>query len=166
MRSERLAHRACEIIARSRPALLAVFLFIGTGCGESTLFDVNRGNPVNIQLLLNPAFLEPAAPGAQLEVAARLTGSDRAPVEAWPVVWRPSSASDLVTAPQGLVSADTTYTDGDGVAEVTWILGEVPGTYQLEVRAGGTVRAEQGGTSPISPRPGPDLTITVSQHEE
>lgn len=164
MSSRRFAHRACEIITRSRLVLLAVFLLAGTGCGESTLFDINRGNPVTIQLLLNPAFLEPAAPGAQLEVAARLTGSDREPVAAWPVVWHPSSASDLVTAPQGLVSADTTYTDEDGVAEVIWTLGAEPGAYHLDVRVAGTVRAEQGGTGPISPRPGPDLTITVSQH--
>ena len=128
------------------------------GCDDARPFDVNLGNPVEARITSDTTGLSPAAPGAQVRVAVRLTGADRQPVADWAVVWTPQSSSVVVGAPQGAVSSDTTRTDADGVAETMWTLGEGPATYSLDVRAANVVRS-QGGD--VSPRPGPDLAVTV-----
>jgi uncharacterized protein YcnI len=87
-----------------------------------------------------------------------LTGSDLKPVAGWPVVWSSGSASNEVSAPQGSVSNDTTFTNSDGVAEVTWTLGDAPETYYLDVWA---ARVASTITETVSPVLGHDLTVVV-----
>ena len=139
-----------------RAALLCAVAALA-GCDAAVPFDVNRGNPVAARFSTDTTALSPAAPGSVIPVAVRLTGSDRAPVANWAVVWRSRSSSRISTDPQGTFSADTVRTDAAGVAAVAWTLGSTAATYRLDVRAAGV----DSRAGPISPRLGTDLTIVA-----
>lgn len=156
---QRLSVRCLILLVIAASGLAAV------GCDEGTLFDVNFGNPIKAELTDNPAFQEKAGPGDQFEVEVRLTGSDQRPIADWPVRWATESGSVLTTAPRGELSSGTTYTDSDGRATVTWTLGDEPETYYLDVWAAGVTAGGPGFVEPISPVPGPDVTMVVEEVE-
>lgn len=165
-----------SIRSRSRRLLrlvmgIAALVLLGA-CGDETLFDINRGNPVIIRITSDTTGLSPGAPGDEFTVEVRLIDAQGRAVPDWPVIWRARSAFETLDAPQGRVSPDTADTDADGVARASWTVGDSTGTYFLDVRAANVARASQQGTfSPVSPEveceadldpPNcPDLTVRV-----
>lgn len=142
----------CTFRGPLRWVIAAVAAVIATACGGETLFDINRGNPVTIRIVSDTTALSPATPGQDFTVAVRLTDAQDQPVTDWPVVWRARSAFETLDAPQGQVSTDTVETDGEGIAGVSWTVGDSSGTYFLDVKAANVARAsQQGNFSPVSP---------------
>ena len=153
--------QGASVIRIAGGLLVVALLWPFSGCDDAVPFDVNRGNPTSVAIVSDTSGLSPNTAGAQVTVSVRLTGSDTGPVAGWPVAWVSTSGSSLSTAPQGSVSADTTYSNVDGVADVTWTLGADPETYYLDIKAARTARAGAAGSETVSPQSGPDLTIVA-----
>lgn len=152
-------HVACSSFLIPLACGMMIVLF--ASCDSGAPLDVNRGHPISARLFHCDRCTSTVEPEARIEVAIMLTGSDERPVSGWPVVWTPSTSSDLVDAPRGSVSADTTRTNAGGVAVVTWTLGDVPATYMLDARAAFALRADVATNQFVSPLDGPEFSLVV-----
>jgi hypothetical protein len=99
---------------------------------QTTEVTVTPAGAARIELLAGNGQTAPAGQAVPAQPAVRITNALGEPVAGYEVTF-------VVLAGGGRVDNVTQRTDSEGIARVSWVLGQAPGSNQLEARAGSLI---------------------------
>jgi len=122
-----------------------VFTVTGLGGIESEAFPMSPGPPMFIAEFGGNDQTGPVGTELVKAFSVKVTDSFGNAVEGVIVTW-------TVTSGLGALSADTSYTDSDGIASTFYILGGSPGVETVQAESTGAIRVPSFPVTPLNQR--------------